>query len=332
MATDTKPIADRYRIFAHFEAKGRSAAYEALAGFFADSELCLHYVSQFPSDKQQPNLVFAALRKIAGVPDSQAAAEAALATHGGEIAKLVLARRTQTNEPARCAALFMALSKLTETDDRPIALIELGASAGLCLLPDFYRYRLNGIEHRPQKAAREAPLMSCDVTGKPAFNIGLTIGWRCGQDIHPIDIADASQRDWLETLIWPGHDHRLARLQSAMQETQNHNFDIETSDAVDGLEALIDKAPPDMNVVVYHGAVMNYLPQARVEEFVTKIRALPVHWISQEDPHLFADFTDGQNNKIQPADMLGRFALALDSQLLAHTHPHGDDDVWLAGD
>jgi hypothetical protein len=49
MATDTKPIADRYRIFAHFEAKGRSAAYEALAGFFADSELCLHYVSQFPS-------------------------------------------------------------------------------------------------------------------------------------------------------------------------------------------------------------------------------------------------------------------------------------------
>ncbi len=290
----------------------------------------MQYVSQFPSDKQQPNLVFAALRKIAGVPDSQAAAEAALAKHGAEIAKLVLARRTQTNEPARCAALFMALCKLAETDDRPIALIELGASAGLCLLPDFYRYRLNGIEQRPQKAAREAPLMACKITGKPVFDTSLNIGWRRGQDIHPIDITDASQRDWLETLIWPGQDHRHTRLQSAMREAQNHSFEIEASDAVDGLEALINKAPPDMNVVIYHSAVMNYLPHNRVEEFVTKIRALPVHWISQEDPHLFADFTDNQNNKIQPADMLGRFALALDSQLLAHTHPHGDDVVWLA--
>jgi hypothetical protein len=122
-------------------------------------------VSQFPTDKQQPNLVFAALRKIAGVPDSQAAAEAALAKHGAAIAKEVLARRNQTNEPARCAALFMALSKLAETDDRPIALLELGASAGLCLLPDFYRYRLNGLEQRPVKAAKDAPLLTCEITG-----------------------------------------------------------------------------------------------------------------------------------------------------------------------
>ncbi len=292
----------------------------------------MRFVSQFPTDKQQPNLVFAALRKIAGVPDSQAAAEAALAKHGAAIAKEVLARRTQTNEPARCAALFMALSKLVETDDRPIALLELGASAGLCLLPDFYCYRLNGLEQRPVKAAKDAPLLTCEITGKPAFNPALNIGWRCGQDIHPIDIGEADERDWLETLVWPGQSHRLARLQSAMQEAQKHRFEIEASDAVDGLEALVHKAPLEMNVVVYHSAVMNYLPRPRVDAFMTKIRALPVHWISQEDPHLFPDVTDAQNNKIQPKDMLGRFALALDGKLLAHMHPHGEDVVWLAGD
>jgi len=94
MTSDTKPIADRYRIFAHFEAKGRSAAYEALAGFFADSEPCLQYVSQFPSDKQQPNLVFAALRQIAGVPDSQAADRKRVVsgTYEEDRGRLILAR------------------------------------------------------------------------------------------------------------------------------------------------------------------------------------------------------------------------------------------------
>ena len=70
-------IIDRYRIFADYEAKDRSPPYVALANIFAKSEPCLRYVSQFSTDKQQPNLIFAALRKIAGVPDSQASAEAA---------------------------------------------------------------------------------------------------------------------------------------------------------------------------------------------------------------------------------------------------------------
>ena len=40
---------------------------------------------------------------------------------------MILARRTQTNEPARCAVLLPALAQLPQ----PLALIEAGASAGL---------------------------------------------------------------------------------------------------------------------------------------------------------------------------------------------------------
>ena len=46
------------------------------------------------------------------------------------LAEVMLARRTQTNEPARCATLLPALALLPP----PLALIEVGASAGLILL------------------------------------------------------------------------------------------------------------------------------------------------------------------------------------------------------
>jgi hypothetical protein len=46
-------------------------------------------------------------------------------------------RRTQTNEPARCATLLPLLALLPQ----PLALLEIGASAGLCLLPDLYSYK-----------------------------------------------------------------------------------------------------------------------------------------------------------------------------------------------
>ena len=49
---------------------------------------------------------------------------------------VMLERSTQTNEPGRCAALLPVLAGLPE----PLALLEVGASAGLCLLPDFYGY------------------------------------------------------------------------------------------------------------------------------------------------------------------------------------------------
>ncbi|MFE1255308.1 DUF2332 family protein, partial [Streptomyces fungicidicus] len=57
--------------------------------------------------------------------------------HWGQVSSLMLARMTQTNESARCATLLPVLAALPQ----PLALIEVGASAGLCLYPDRYRYR-----------------------------------------------------------------------------------------------------------------------------------------------------------------------------------------------
>src|SRR5262249_1082291 len=61
--------------------------------------------------------------------------------HANEIRALVTTRRVQTNEVRRCAALLPALHTLWERGGRrPLALVEVGASAGLLLNWDRYAY------------------------------------------------------------------------------------------------------------------------------------------------------------------------------------------------
>ena len=75
-----------------------------------------------------------------------------------EVEAVMLERRTQTNEPARCALLLPLLAALPQ----PLALLEVGASAGLCLLPDRYALRLR---RPPARRARGAAAARCRPDG-----------------------------------------------------------------------------------------------------------------------------------------------------------------------
>src|ERR1700730_14052353 len=86
--------------------------------------------------KRQPNRLFAAARSLLGEPPDLAALHFLLGDREDELAGIILARRTQTNEPARCATLLPALALLPP----PLAIVEVGASAGLTLLADKYSY------------------------------------------------------------------------------------------------------------------------------------------------------------------------------------------------
>jgi hypothetical protein len=91
-------------------------------------------LAELPHAKQQPNLLFAAMKFLCGVPDSSDQFRSWFLERRDEVAAVMLARRTQTNEPARCATLLPLLAALPQ----PLALIEVGAAAGLCLLVDRY--------------------------------------------------------------------------------------------------------------------------------------------------------------------------------------------------
>ncbi len=68
MDDNSNRIASVYLAFAEREAHGRSALYETLARGVARDSVALSFLAELPRAKQQPNLLFAALRYLYGTP------------------------------------------------------------------------------------------------------------------------------------------------------------------------------------------------------------------------------------------------------------------------
>jgi hypothetical protein len=317
----TDAIARRYQRFADAEAKNHSPLYEFWARFVATDPDSLAFLAELPPDKQQPNLLFAALRFVCGTPSDQDGFRAAFAMNRDAIRAEMLRRRTQTNEPARCAVLLPVLARLPA----PLALLEVGASAGLCLLPDRYGYAYTG--HRPFGGTPRFPCRANAATPVPAAVP--SIAWRAGLDLNPLDVRNDGDMGWLETLVWPDQPERGARLHAAIAVARADPPRVVEGDLLTALPALAAEAPPDATLVVFHTAVLAYIadPGARAD-FARGVRALNAVWIANEAPFVFPDIAA----KLAAPGPKGAFLLSVNGAPVAWTDPHGAWIDWIAPD
>jgi hypothetical protein len=312
----TDAIARRFRRFAETEARGHSPLYEALAHGVASDPAILTFLSDLPVEKQQPNLLLAAVRFVCGIQSSPSDFRAALLARQDAVRAEMLKRRTQTNEPARCAVLLPVLARLPG----PLALIEVGASAGLCLLPDRYGYAYDG--HAP---FGPEPRFACRADAATPVPIAHpAIVWRAGLDLNPLDVRDDDDMAWLETLVWPDQPDRAIRLRAAIAVARADPPRIVKGDLLTALAALAAEAPPDATLVVFHTAVLAYVadPHARAR-FRRSVRDLGAVWISNEAPFVFPDIV------ARPVRQ-GAFSLAVNGEPAAWTDPHGAWLEWIA--
>ena len=320
-------IARRYASFAADEARGQSEIYERLALAVAAAPDLLAFLAALPVDRRQPNLFFASVRSVSGVPESGEHLAEIVGQEHRRIREVMLSRTTQTNEPARCAVLLPLLARLPE----PLALIEVGASAGLCLLLDCYGYDYGIARIEPQGAgAIEAPVFPCKVTGAVPLPTAVPrIVWRMGLDLNPIDLNAEDETPWLETLVWPGQEGRAQRLRAAIATAKRHPPGVVKGDLLTDLAPLIAAAPRDATLVVFHTAVLPYVvPQARRDAFAEIARNSKAVWISNEAPGLFPEM----GKTAPPSQKPGRFLLAQDGIAVAWTSPHGQAIEWFGPD
>jgi hypothetical protein len=99
-------LAARYIRFADEEVRGRSPLYEAITRGVAADDAAIDFLLTLPPAKRQPNLLLAAVRHLCGTPASWSEFRKALLANDAQVGALMLSRSTQTNEPARCAALL----------------------------------------------------------------------------------------------------------------------------------------------------------------------------------------------------------------------------------
>jgi hypothetical protein len=97
-------------------------------------------------------------------------------------------------------------------------------------------------------------------------------------------------------------------------------------DLVDRLSDALEHVPAGSTAVVFHTAVLPYVPSDRKAAFVALVRDLGVRWIAQEGQGALPD-VDAQ----LPEEARGRFVLSADGRALAWTAPHGGRVDWFAG-
>src|SRR5579871_892319 len=95
MANKNERIAARYRRFAVDEARGRSPLYEAIALGVAEDAAVLQFLTELPQEKQQPNLLLAAVRHVCGTASDWPDFRAHLLRQRDAVRTTMLARRTQ---------------------------------------------------------------------------------------------------------------------------------------------------------------------------------------------------------------------------------------------
>lgn len=313
-------VAARWGAFAgHFDSVGAHAYARIARGVAADAQV-VGLVAQLPAgNKRQPNLLLGAVRYLGGPVHSWGAFRVFVCEHWERVRAVVLERLTQTNEARRCAVLLPVLAQLPG----PLALLEVGSSAGLCLYPDRYRYRFGGGGW--VGPAQSAVGLECAVSGPvPVPERVPQVVWRGGVDLNPLDPGRGQDVRWLESLIWPGPDEvaRRERLRGAMAVAAAEPAQVVAGDLVQVLPELAARAPREATLVVFHSAVAAYLPEAERDGFVQVVRSLRGHWVSNEGWQVFMWWQGAR----PPRE--GMFTVALDERVVAYAGEHGQELVW----
>lgn len=307
-------IAGVYAEFAETEAHGVSPLYERLGAAVSQDDEVLALLGTLPPAKWQPQLLFGVVRFLGGPVADPAACHDFIVRNWPAIAAQMTARATQTNEAGRCAVLLPVLAALAQ----PLALIEVGASAGLCLYPDRYAYRYG--EHL---LGGQGPVLDCTVTGTTPPDRLPEVVWRAGIDLNPLDVTEPADVAWLDALIWPEHQHRRDRLRAAAAVAAADPPLLVRGDLNDALPALAAQAPPGATLVVFHTSVLYQVPAPQQATFVELVRDLPGHWLSNDSADLLPAGTAPP-----PPDGAAYNLLALDGRPLAWTRSHGQAMTW----
>ncbi len=281
---DSGILSKTFRQFAESECRGSSALYEHLARSIAEDDKMLALAAHSQAGQPAPNLLFAAVHflLLQGLSDllSQFYPSLTDKAHAPEGAypafrefglknatalhHLLTTRRVQTNEVQRSTYLFLVFSILNRLiAGRPLALIEIGASAGLNLLCDKYGYRYgtSGFFGERQSGVQ----LECTFRGNkhpPLPTSVPKVVYRTGLDLNPIDVQDDEQILWLRALIWPEHIQRAELLCRAIEIARQDPPRLIAGDGIELLPETVRAAPEDAAVCVFHTHTINQFSSA----------------------------------------------------------------------
>jgi hypothetical protein len=249
---------------------------------------------------------------------------AAARAHAGFFGRF-LESPPQTNEVNRSLALCAGFLEIVRRTGLPLRCLEIGASAGLNMNWDRYRYDIGGQgawgdPHSPVSLAAEWS------GSPPPLDVRVVVAEKKACDRAPIDLAVPEAALRLKAYVWPDQPERLARLSGAILLAGRFPPRIERADAGDWVRRNVTSAAGTVSVL-YHSVVWPYLPPATQAQITAWMDAAgesatptqPLAWLRMEP---------------NPADLAAPLDLKLsiwpsgEEMLLARVHPHGVKVSW----
>jgi len=289
--------------FAGFAEGAPSPLYRRLSAAVAQAPDVMALLLEAAPPQRLPMLLFAAvhaevLAHGVAYPQDGAAFLAYCRDHAGTLRPVLRARSTQTNEVRRCSYLRPCIA--AAADGRRLALIEVGASAGLNLNLDRYAYDFGGGVTGGDPAS---PLtIGTELRGAAPPLALPEVGWRAG-----IDLAPAPDPDWLRACVFADQPERLTRLDAALAIAREHPPELIRGDALELLPDVLARVPEGLQPVVFHTAVEVYLSE-------------------DEQARLTALVAGATHVAAERGRAEGGFVLEIDGRDVGAAHPHG---AWL---
>jgi hypothetical protein len=194
----------------------------------------------------------------------------------------------QTNEVGRCNALIFGFLTIAAETGMPLRLLEVGASAGLNLRWDRFRYAADGFSWGPA----DSPLqLEFELEGEaPSLPSSVEIAERRGCDASPLDISTPEGRLRLLSYVWPDQPERIARMEAALEVAEGLPVSLERGSAAAWAEQALAEPAPGRATVIYHSIVSQYLSDEERDAFFGNVEAAgvrasadaPLAWLRME--------------------------------------------------
>jgi hypothetical protein len=190
-----------------------------------------------------------------------------------ELLRRLLAQPPQTNEVGRSAGLLGGLLLLAARFDLPVRLLEIGASGGLNLNADAFRYTDD--RGRGWGPVDSPVLLEGAWRGQvPDLAAPVRVVERLGCDVAPVDVTSEEGRLALSSYVWPDMVERHRRLRGAIQIARRSPVTVRRQDAASFVVGIVPVA--GRLTVVWHSVMWQYLPrdqQQRVRDHLASIGA-----------------------------------------------------------
>ncbi len=292
-------------------------------------------LAEVPEQQRQPELLFAVARRLGADPSDPGALRAIGREARPALVTALASATVQANDPRRLGPVVPLFAALAERAPRPLGLVDAGAAAGLCSIPDRvtldHRVGPEGDVVRMHTAPEDPSIrLVVDVTGDvpaPARS-PISIGARVLLDPNPIDLAAPGAFDRLVEAVPPEATDRIALMREAARATLAAPPVRLVGTLPGDLDRALDALPDDVEPVVLTTGTLVYVPGAERQRFVDRVRERGVHWIALERTGILRGVAATVPDDVDPADPDAFATVSIDGTAVAVSDPFGTRVRW----